>query len=168
MSNFGHFADFVGNKLSNCNFGNTNCFSYYDFIYLFLSHIYILNCCGTVGNFYCGIKVRGVADNSVDQAEKGNTILKRLLRGFSTNKQTSWDQLLLALEFGYNCHCYQSTRISPFKADFGYNSRIPLDAMVATRLRWSQGGHPEVNFSTYMANILKQLNASLAHIQVLK
>jgi hypothetical protein len=35
MANFCHFANFGGNKLSNCNFGDANIFSYYYFIYIF-------------------------------------------------------------------------------------------------------------------------------------
>jgi hypothetical protein len=35
MTNFGHFANFDGNKLSDCNFVDANIFSYYYFIYIF-------------------------------------------------------------------------------------------------------------------------------------
>jgi hypothetical protein len=59
MTNFGHFANFGENKLSNCNFGDANFFSYY----YFLSRLYVLCCCGIVGNFCCGIKVLRVANN---------------------------------------------------------------------------------------------------------
>jgi hypothetical protein len=37
MTNFGHFANSGGNKLSNCSFGGANFFSYYYFIYIFYS-----------------------------------------------------------------------------------------------------------------------------------
>jgi hypothetical protein len=35
MTSFEHFTNFGRNKLSNCNFGDANVFSYYYFIYIF-------------------------------------------------------------------------------------------------------------------------------------
>jgi hypothetical protein len=62
MTNFGHSADFGGNKLSNCNFGNTNFFSYYYFIYIFYP-VFISCVVAWWAIFVVEIKVRGVADN---------------------------------------------------------------------------------------------------------
>jgi hypothetical protein len=99
------------------------------------------------------------------QAEKANSIVRRFLRAFSTNKQRSWDALLAIAEFAYNSHRHQSTGISPFEADRGYIPRMPLDSMTTTRCRRPPRGHPEVNFSIYMADILKELEMALAHAQ---
>jgi hypothetical protein len=64
-----------------------------------------------------------------DQADKANSIIKRFLRAFSTNKQKSWDVLFVIAGFGYNSHSHQSTGISSFKVDIEYISRIPLDTL---------------------------------------
>jgi hypothetical protein len=42
MTNFGHFTNFDGNKLSNCNLGDTNIFSYYYFVYILF--IFFISC----------------------------------------------------------------------------------------------------------------------------
>jgi hypothetical protein len=98
------------------------------------------------------------------QAEKANPIVK-IPQRISNSKQRSWDTLLATVEFTYNSRHHQSTGISSFEADLGYIPRMPLDTMATTRRRRSPRGHPEVNFSTYMANILKELKTALAHAQ---
>jgi hypothetical protein len=55
--------------------------------------------------------------------------------------------------------------MSPFEADLGYIPRMLLDAMATTRIRRSARGHPEINFSTRILDILKELKTSLAYSQ---
>lgn len=96
------------------------------------------------------------------QAEKANSIVERYLRAFATHKQNSWDTLLPMAEFAYNSHTHQATGKSPFEADLGYIPRMPLDTLATTRLRRSPRGHIDANFTTHMADILKELKTSLA------
>jgi hypothetical protein len=96
------------------------------------------------------------------QAEKGNPIIKQFLHALLTNKQTSWDTLLSVAEFVYNAYCHQSRGMSPFEADLGYITEMPLDTIASTQLWRSPRGYPDITFPIHMANILKKLKASPA------
>lgn len=52
-------------------------------------------------------------------------------RDFATNHQQGWDRLLPLAEFGYNSAYHNTLKTSPFKADYGYSSRVQLDFAIA-------------------------------------
>jgi hypothetical protein len=69
-----------------------------------------------------------------NQAEKGNSIIEKYLRAFATNRQYSWDSLVIIIEFTYNSHLHQPTSILPFEDNLRYISRMYLDALAGSGL----------------------------------
>ena len=50
-----------------------------------------------------------------------------MLRSNLTEKQSSWEERLPFVEFSYNNSKHSATRMTPFRAMFGYDPLIPLE-----------------------------------------
>lgn len=60
------------------------------------------------------------------QTERLNRTLEEMLRSFVSYDMRNWDTLLPALEFAYNDSKQESTRLTPFYANYGYHPSSPL------------------------------------------
>jgi hypothetical protein len=60
------------------------------------------------------------------QTERLNRTLEEMLRSFVSFDMRNWDTLLPAMEFAYNDSRQDSTRCTPFFANYGYNPASPL------------------------------------------
>jgi len=58
------------------------------------------------------------------QTERVNQELEQYLRMFIDHRQEQWPKWLGTTEFAYNNKAHSSTRTSPFKANYGQDSRI--------------------------------------------
>jgi hypothetical protein len=54
------------------------------------------------------------------QTERINAILEQYLRAYCNYQQNNWKQLLPMVEFCYNNSHSETTKVSPFFANFGY------------------------------------------------
>lgn len=60
------------------------------------------------------------------QTERVNQCLEQYLRCYANYQQDNWEPLLPHAEFAYNNATHQSTGLSPFMANYGYNPRMDL------------------------------------------
>ena len=58
------------------------------------------------------------------QTERVNQELEQYLRMFIDYRQEQWPDWLGIVEFAYNNKAYSSTKISPFKANYGQDPRM--------------------------------------------
>ncbi|POM78480.1 Retrovirus Polyprotein [Phytophthora palmivora] len=87
------------------------------------------------------------------QVERVNAVLEGYLRHYVSGFQNDWDHHLALAEFAYNRQ-YQSTiQMSPFKADLGYNPKLPAD------LHLSSTKTPATAFILQQQTILRELQA---------
>jgi len=61
------------------------------------------------------------------QTERINQELEQYLRMFIDHRQEQWPEWLGTAEFTYNNKAYSSTRTSPFKANYGQDSRMGFE-----------------------------------------
>jgi len=61
------------------------------------------------------------------QIEKVNQELEQYLRMFIDHRQEQWPDWLGIVEFVYNNKIYSSTKILPFKANYGQDPRIEFE-----------------------------------------
>ena len=61
------------------------------------------------------------------QTERVNQILEQYLRIYCSHRQDDWVRLLPTAEFAYNNAPSESTCLSPFYAEYGYNPRMAPD-----------------------------------------
>ena len=73
------------------------------------------------------------------QTERMNAVLERYLRAFVSYLQDDWSEWLPLAEFTANLHSSESTRLSPFFANYGFHPRVgfepvrPANNLPATR-----------------------------------
>jgi hypothetical protein len=67
--------------------------------------------------------------------ETENGTIQTFLRAYIVHNLQQWDRHLALAEFMYNAIKYYITRISSFKVDMGYLSRLPLDIITHTASR---------------------------------
>jgi transposase InsO family protein len=60
------------------------------------------------------------------QTERLNRTLEEMLRSFVTYDMRNWDTMLPAMEFAYNDSKQESTKVTPFFANYGYHPHSPL------------------------------------------
>jgi len=58
------------------------------------------------------------------QTERVNQELEQYLRMFINHRQKQWPDWLGMAKFAYNNKVYSSTKVSPFKANYGQDPRI--------------------------------------------
>jgi hypothetical protein len=59
------------------------------------------------------------------QTERINAILKQYLRAYCNYQQNNWKQLRPMVEFCYKNSQSETTKVSPFFANFGYHPQLP-------------------------------------------
>lgn len=68
------------------------------------------------------------------QTERVNQILDQYLRCFSSYQQDNWSDLLPSAEFAYNNATQDSTKMSPFFANYGYHPRSKILIPTTTKV----------------------------------
>ena len=66
------------------------------------------------------------------QTEILNRILENYLRAYTSLEQMNWAKLLQSAEYTYNNSRNSSTKITPFKALYGYDPELRFDVEDAT------------------------------------
>ena len=66
------------------------------------------------------------------QTERTNRTLEELLRHYINPCQDDWDEHLAACQFAYNSSKHESTGLSPFAANYGYEPDAPIDVALRT------------------------------------
>jgi hypothetical protein len=57
------------------------------------------------------------------QTERVNQVLEQYLRSYCSYQQDDWAELLLLAEHAYNSAVSESTKVSPFEANYGFSPR---------------------------------------------
>ena len=57
------------------------------------------------------------------QTERVNQILEQYLRSYCSYQQDDWAELLPLAEHAYNSAVSESTKVSPFEANYGFSPR---------------------------------------------
>lgn len=68
------------------------------------------------------------------QTERTNRTLEEMLRHYVSPCQDDWDEHLPACQFAYNSSKHESTSMSPFAANYGYEPDAPIDAVLRTQM----------------------------------
>lgn len=63
------------------------------------------------------------------QTEVMNRIVEDYLRVYCNFRQNDWDQHLATAEFSYSSSVFESTGLTPFHMDLGWNPKTPLDLL---------------------------------------
>jgi transposase InsO family protein len=94
------------------------------------------------------------------QTERVNAIMEQYLRAYCNYQQDNWKQLLPIAEFCYNNTQSETTRVTPFYANYGYYPRFEPDlGSVSTEA-------PEVSeYVTALNNLHAELRAKIAYAQ---
>jgi hypothetical protein len=79
--------------------------------------------------------------------EKMNDVVESALRHYTNESGSDWDQFLAGVEFALNNSICEATRISPFRFNYGYSPKMPLD------VERTEGSVPNAR---NVANALKQ------------
>lgn len=99
-------------------------------------------------------------------AEKANHIVGTYLKSFATKYTGEWATLLPLAEFSYTSSVHNSTGVTPFELDLGYNPTMPMDIIsrvITTRGNFrSQSG---VAFSERLAAVLQSAKQLLDEAQ---
>jgi len=61
------------------------------------------------------------------QTERINQELEQYLRVFINHRQEQWQDWLRMVEFAYNNKIHTTTKISPFKANYGQDPRMGFE-----------------------------------------
>jgi hypothetical protein len=94
------------------------------------------------------------------QMEMVNTIMQQYLWAYCNYQQDNWKQLLLIAEFCYNNTQSETTRVTPFYANYGYYPRFKPD------LGGMASEVPEVSeYVTALNNLHTELGAKIAYAQ---
>ena len=59
--------------------------------------------------------------------EKMNDVIESAMRHYVCDSANDWDQYLVGIEFALNNSICEATRISPFRFNYGFNPRMPMD-----------------------------------------
>jgi len=65
------------------------------------------------------------------QTERANRTLEQSMRAYVSYHQTDWDTLLDALEMAHNSAKHASTGFAPFFLNYGHDTRLPIDTVLA-------------------------------------
>jgi len=93
------------------------------------------------------------------QTERVNQELEQYLRMFIDHRQEQWPEWLGTTEFVYNNKAYSSTRILPFKANYGQDPRMGFERR---KKEWYQGAE---KFVKKMKEIQEEVKAVLKKAQ---
>jgi hypothetical protein len=94
------------------------------------------------------------------QTERMNAIMEQYLQAYCNYQQDNWKQLLPITEFCYNNTQLETTRVTPFYANYGYHPRFKPDlGSVSIEA-------PEVSqYVTALNNLHVELKAEIAYAQ---
>jgi len=93
------------------------------------------------------------------QIERVNQELEQYLRMFIDHRQEQWPDWLGMAEFAYNNKVHLSTKMLPFKANYGQNSRIGFEIKKKRKYKGAE------KFATKMKEIQKETKAVLGKAQ---
>jgi hypothetical protein len=94
------------------------------------------------------------------QMERVNAIMEQYLWAYCNYQQDNWKQLLPITEFCHNDTQLETTRVTPFYANYGYHLRFELD------LGSRSSEAPEVSeYVTALNNLHAELRAEIAYAQ---
>jgi hypothetical protein len=92
--------------------------------------------------------------------ERVNAIIEQYLQGYCNYQQDNWKQLLPIVEFCYNNMQSETTRVTPFYANYGYHPYFELDlGSISSR-------PPELSeYIIALNNLHADLRAEIAYVQ---
>ena len=93
------------------------------------------------------------------QMERINQELEQYLRIFIDHKQEQWPNWLGTVEFSYNNKAHSSTKMSPFKANYGQDPRIGFEMRKKGKYEGAE------KFVTKMKEIQEEAKAALEKAQ---
>jgi len=93
------------------------------------------------------------------QTERVNQELEQYLRMFIDHRQEQWPEWLGTAEFAYNNKAYSSTRMSPFKANYGQDLRMGFKGKKKGKYERAE------KFVTKMKEIQEKAKAALGKAQ---
>jgi hypothetical protein len=94
------------------------------------------------------------------QTERTNATLEQYLRAYCNYQQDDWEKLLPMAEFCYNNTQSETTKVTPFFANYGYHPRF------APSLGKIEGGFPEVaEYVSALTNLHRELQAEIGYAQ---
>jgi len=93
------------------------------------------------------------------QTERVNQELKQYLRMFIDHRQEQWLEWLGMAEFAYNNKVHSSTKISPFKANYGQNPRMGFEGRKKRKYKGAE------KFIEKMKEIQEKEKAALGKVQ---
>ncbi|KAG0155527.1 hypothetical protein PDIDSM_1169 [Penicillium digitatum] len=77
------------------------------------------------------------------QTERANAVLEQYLRAYVSYLQDDWSEWLLLAEFTANSHYSESTRVSPFYANYGFTPASELTEYVRAEILSAQARYEE-------------------------
>ncbi|KAG0154445.1 hypothetical protein PDIDSM_13 [Penicillium digitatum] len=96
------------------------------------------------------------------QTERANAVLEQYLRAYVSYLQDDWSEWLLLAEFTANSHYSESTRVSPFYANYGFHPRIGFEPS-------QPASHPATRdaekFATRMQELTEYVRAEILSAQ---
>jgi len=93
------------------------------------------------------------------QTERVNQKLEQYLRMFIDHRQEQWPDWLGMAEFAYNNKTHSSTKVSPFKANYGQDPRIGFEMRRKGKYEGAE------KFVTKMKEIQEEAKAALGKVQ---
>jgi len=93
------------------------------------------------------------------QTERVNQELEQYLRMFIDHRQEQWPEWLGTAEFAYNNKAYSSTRMSPFKANYGQDPRMGFEGRKKGKYARAE------KFIEKMKEIQEEAKAALGKVQ---
>jgi len=93
------------------------------------------------------------------QTERVNQELEQYLRMFIDHRQEQWPEWLGTAEFAYNNKVHSSTQTTPFKANYGQDSRMGFEGRKKGKYKGAE------KFVTKMKEIQKKAKAALGKAQ---
>ncbi|KAG0154528.1 hypothetical protein PDIDSM_96 [Penicillium digitatum] len=96
------------------------------------------------------------------QTERANAVLEQYLRAYVSYLQDDWSEWLPLAEFTANSHYSESTRVSPFYANYGFHPRIGFEPS-------QPASHPATRdaekFATRMQELTEYIRAEILSAQ---
>jgi len=92
------------------------------------------------------------------QTEKANQELEQYLRMFIDHRQEQWSEWLGTAEFAYNNKTHSSTKMSPFKANYGQDPRMGFKGRKKGKYQGAE------KFIEKMKEIQEEVKAALGRV----
>ena len=102
------------------------------------------------------------------QTERMNQTLETYLRIFCNYEQNDWFELLSLAEFAYNNAFQESTKMSPFFANYGFHPRFLAESNSPDPPRSSHAAPAAEEFASYLHEVHEHLVQNVKHAQDLQ